>query len=54
MVANVPTTDGLGERYRMFSGWGMAAGKVDIFLMVGWFDENRSAKVRLVNYEDFF
>ena len=26
VVANAPTTDGLGERYRMFSGWGMAAG----------------------------
>ena len=25
VVANEPTTDGLGERYRKFSGWRMAA-----------------------------
>ena len=24
VVADVPTTDGLGKRYGMFSGWGMA------------------------------
>ena len=27
MVADVPTTDGLGKRNGTFSGWGMAAGK---------------------------
>ena len=27
VVADAPTTDGLGKRYGTFSGWGMAAGK---------------------------
>ena len=26
VVADAPTTDGLGKRYGTFSGWGMAAG----------------------------
>ena len=30
VVADAPTTDGLGKRYGMFSGWGMAAGKVEV------------------------
>ena len=46
-VANVPTTDGLGERYRMFSGWGMAAGKVEVLLVVGGFDMDGGAEARL-------
>ena len=29
-VANAFTMDGLGKRYGMFSGWGMAAGKVEV------------------------
>ena len=28
MVAGVPTTDSLGERYGAFDEWGLAAGKV--------------------------
>ena len=38
VVADAPTTDGLGKRYGMFSGWGMAAGKVEVLLVVGGFD----------------
>ena len=38
VVANVPTTDTFGERYRTFSGWGMVAGKVEVLLVVGGFD----------------
>ena len=49
VVANVPTTDGLGKRYRTFSGWGMAAGKVEALLVVGGFDVDGCADVRLVN-----
>ena len=30
VVADAPTTDGLGKRYGTFSGWGMAAGKVEV------------------------
>ena len=30
VIANAPTTDGLGKRYVKFSGWGMAAGKVEV------------------------
>ena len=33
VVANAPTIDGLGERYRTFSGWGIAAGKVEVLLV---------------------
>ena len=29
VVTNMPTTDGLGKRYGTFSGWGMAAGKLE-------------------------
>ena len=49
MVADVPTMDGLGKRYGTFSGWGMAAGKVEVLLVVGGFDVDRGAEVRLVN-----
>ena len=49
MVADAPTTDGLGKRYGTFSGWGMAAGKVEVLLVVGGFDVDGCAEVRLVN-----
>ena len=49
VVADTPTTDGLGKRYRTFSGWGMAAGKVEVLLVVGGFDVDGCAEVRLVN-----
>ena len=49
VVANAPTTDGLGERYRTFCGWGMTAGKVEVLLVVGGFDVDRGAEARLVN-----
>ena len=29
VVADAPTTDGLGKRYGTFNGWGMAAGKLN-------------------------
>ena len=35
VVANAPAMDSLGKRYETFSGWGMAAGKVEILLAVG-------------------
>ena len=39
VAADTPNTDGLGERYGIFSsGWGMAAGKVEVLLVVGGFD----------------
>ena len=49
MVANVPTTDSLSKRYGAFSGWGMAAGKVKVLLVVSVFDVDRGAEARLVN-----
>ena len=49
MVADAPTTDGLEKRYGTFSGWGMAAGKVEILLVVGGFDVDGGAEARLVN-----
>ena len=49
VVANAPTTDSLGERYRTFSGLRMAAGKVEVLLVVGGFDMDRGAEARLVN-----
>ena len=49
VVADTPTTDGLEKRYGMFSGWRMAAGKVEVLLVVGGFDVDRDAEVRLVN-----
>ena len=45
VVADVPTTDGLGKRHGTFSGWGMAAGKVEVLLVVGglkWTDVRKS------------
>ena len=32
VVEDAPTTDGLGKKYGTFSGWGMAAGKVEVLL----------------------
>ena len=49
VVADAPTTDGLGKRSGTFSGWGMAAGKVEVLLVVGGFDVDGGAEVRLVN-----
>ena len=49
MIADAPTMDGLGKRYGTFSGWGMAAGKVAVLLVVGGFDVDGCAEVRLVN-----
>ena len=34
VVANASTSDGLGKRYGTFSGWGVAAGKVELLLVV--------------------
>ena len=42
VVADAPTMDGLGKRYGTFSGWGMAAGKVEVLLVVGGFDVRKS------------
>ena len=33
----------------MFSGWGMATGKVEVLLVVGGFDVCGGAEARLVN-----
>ena len=52
VVANAPTMDGLGKRYGMFSGWGMAAGKVEVLLVVGEFDVDKGAEARLINKDD--
>ena len=41
VVADAPTMDGLGKRYGTFSGWAMAAGKVEVLLVVGGFDVDR-------------
>ena len=38
-----------GKRYGTFSGWGMAAGKVEVLLVVGGFDADGGAEARLVN-----
>ena len=35
VVANVPTMDDLGIRYRTFSGWGMETRKVEVLLVIG-------------------
>ena len=51
MVAYAPTTDGLGKRYGTFSGGGMAAGKVEVLLVVGGFDVDGGAEARLVNID---
>ena len=37
----------LGKRYRTFSGWGMAAGKVEVLLVVGGFDVDGGSEARL-------
>ena len=44
VVANVPTTDGLGKRYGAFGGRGMAARKVEILLVVHRLDVDRGAE----------
>ena len=44
VVANVPTTDSLSKRYGAFSGWGMAAGKVKVLLVVSVFDVDRGVE----------
>ena len=44
VAENAPTTDGLGKRYGMFSGWGMAAGKVEVLLVIGGFDVDEVRK----------
>ena len=49
LVADVPTMDGLGKRYGMFSGWGMTAGRVEVLLVVSGFDVDRGAEAKLVN-----
>ena len=41
VVENVPAMDGLGKRYGAFGGWGMAAGKVQVLLVVLRFDVDR-------------
>ena len=45
VVADAPTTDSLGKRYGTFSGWEMAAGKVEVLRwLVGlmWTDVRKS------------
>jgi hypothetical protein len=49
VVANAPTTDSSAKMYVTFSRWGMAAGKVEVLLVVGRFDVDRGAEARLVN-----
>ena len=49
VAADAPTTDGLGKRYGTFSGWWLAAGKVEVLLVVGGFDVDGGAEARLVN-----
>ena len=44
MVSDAPTMDGLGKRYGTFSEWGMAAGKVEVLLLVSGFDVDRSVQ----------
>ena len=34
VVADAPTMDGLGKRYGTFSGWGMAAGKMEVIYLL--------------------
>ena len=45
VVANAPTTNGLGKRYGAFSGWGMAARKVEILLVVSRFHVGRGVEL---------
>ena len=52
VVANAPTMDGLGKRFGTFSGKGMAAGKVEVLLVVCGFDVDGGADARLVNIDD--
>ena len=52
VAANAPTMDGLGKRYRTFNGWGVAAGKVEVLLVVGGSHVDGGAKARLFNKDD--
>ena len=45
MAADAPTTDSLGKRYGTFSGWGMAARKVEVLLVVSGSDVHRGLEV---------
>ena len=49
MVADAPTTDGLGKRYGTFSGWGMPAGKVEVLLVVVGFDVDGGVYIYIHN-----
>ena len=49
VFADAPTTDGFRKMCGTFSGWGMAAGKVEVLLVVGGFDVDGGAEIRLVN-----
>ena len=44
VVANAPTTDGLGKKYGAFGGRGMESGKVEVLLVVRRFDVDRGAE----------
>ena len=48
VVPDSPTTDGLVKRYGTFIGWGMTAGKVEVLLVVGGFDVDGGAEIKLV------
>ena len=48
VLANAPFMNGLGERNGAVSGWGMAAGKVEVLLVVSRFDVHRGAELGLV------
>ena len=43
MVADVPTTDSLRKRCGEFGGWEMAAGKVEVLLVVSGVDVDRNS-----------
>ena len=49
MVADISTTDILVKMYGAFGRWGMAAGKMEVLLVVSGLDIDRSKKVQLVN-----
>ena len=49
VVADAHTMDGFGKSYATCSGWGMAAGKEEVLLVVGGFDVDGGAEARLVN-----
>ena len=47
MVADAPIIDSLGS----FGGWGMAAGKVEVLLVISGLDMDRSMETYLVNMD---